>query len=83
MQRWEYVTTYISGALDFPDNVGRDETLDWASKSISQQINAIAVQGWELIDLRWLTDIELLVTFKRPVDASDSAGAELDEDATT
>lgn len=73
MQRWEYLTLYISGALDFPDAVGRDETLNWASKAISQQLNDVAARGWEVIDLRWLSDIDLMVTFKRPADARHSA----------
>ncbi len=82
MQQWEYLTTYISGALEFPEEVGRDVTLDWASKSISQQINAIAMQGWELIDLRWVTDIELMVTFKRAVpDNTDDTNDGEDEPA--
>lgn len=78
--QWEYLTTYISGALDFPDTVEREVTLDWASKSISQQLNAIAAQGWEVIDLRWLSDIDLMVTFKRAVDDSSAPGADSNEE---
>ena len=76
MQQWEYLTTYLSGALDFPDSVARDEALNWAGKSLSQQLNAIAASGWEVIDLRWLSDIELMVTFKRPFasDGSEESG---------
>lgn len=73
-QHWEYLTRYISGALGFPDTVGRDETLNWASKSISQQLNDVAARGWEVIDLRWLSDIDLMVTFKRPADAPSQRG---------
>ncbi len=65
MPQWEYLTTYISGTLDFPDTVERDERLHWSGKSISQQINAFAEEGWEMIDQHWLSEIELMVTFKR------------------
>ena len=67
MQQWEYLTVFLSGALDFPDTVDRSETLTWAGKSITQQLNERAQQGWEITDLRWLSDIELMVTFKRHV----------------
>ncbi len=63
---WEYLTVYLSGELDFPEAVAREVTLSWASKSITQQLNERAARGWEIIDLRWLSDIELMVTFKRP-----------------
>jgi hypothetical protein len=63
---WEYLTTYISGALDFPDTVDRAEVLAWAGKSLTQQLNEHAEAGWEIIDLRWLSDMELMVTFRRP-----------------
>ena len=65
MPQWEYLTLYISGALDFPDPVERAELLRWAGKAISQQLNAYAEQGWEVINLRWLSDVEVMVTFKR------------------
>jgi len=67
MQQWEYLTIFLSGALDFPDPVDRVETLSWAGKSITQQLNEHARQGWEIIDLRWLSDIELMVTFRRSI----------------
>jgi len=66
MGRWEYLMVYLSGELDFPDAVERDERLAWAGKSLTQQLNERAAQGWEIIDLRWLAEIELLVTFRRP-----------------
>lgn len=66
-QHWEYLTVYLSGELDFPAEVQRQETLAWAGKSITQQLNEYAVFGWELIDQRWLSDLELMVTFKRVV----------------
>ena len=62
---WEYLTLYLSGELDFPETVAREVMLSWAGKAITQQLNERAVQGWEIIDLRWLSDIELMVTFKR------------------
>lgn len=65
MPQWEYLTTYISGELDFPDTVARSEVMIWAGKSISQQLNEHAAHGWEIMDLRWLSDTELMVTFKR------------------
>ena len=65
VRRWEYLTVYLSGELDFPADVGRHETLSWASKSITQQLNEYAAVGWELIDLRWLSDLEMMVTFRR------------------
>ena len=64
---WEYLTLYLSGELDFPETVAREVQLTWAGKAISQQLNEYAAQGWELIDLRWLSDVELMVTFKRLV----------------
>jgi hypothetical protein len=63
---WEYLTLYLSGELDFPDTVKRAEALAWAGKSLTQQLNEHAARGWEIIDLRWLSDVELMVTFKRP-----------------
>jgi hypothetical protein len=45
MQQWEYLTIFLSGALDFPDPVDRVETLSWAGKSITQQLNEHARQG--------------------------------------
>ena len=67
MQQWEYLTVFLSGALDFPDAVDRSETLVWAGKSITQQMNEHAQQGWEIIDLRWLSDTDLMVVFKRRI----------------
>jgi hypothetical protein len=66
IRTWEYLTLYLSGELDFPETVAREVALTWAGKSISQQLNERAAEGWEIIDLRWLSDIELMVTFKRP-----------------
>jgi hypothetical protein len=62
---WEYLTLYLSGELDFPETVEREVKLGWAGKAITQQLNERAAQGWEIIDLRWLSDVELMVTFKR------------------
>ncbi len=62
---WEYLTLYLSGELDFPETVAREVMLSWAGKAITQQLNERAAQGWEIIDLRWLSDVELMVTFKR------------------
>jgi hypothetical protein len=67
MQQWEYLTVFLSGALDFPDPVDRSETLIWAGKAITQQLNEHAQQGWEIIDLRWLSDTDLMVVFKRKI----------------
>lgn len=67
MQQWEYLIVYIADDLDFPHEVDRHEALSWAGKSITQQINAHAAHGWEVFDLHWLSDTELMVTFKRPV----------------
>ena len=67
MARWEYLTVYLSGELDFPDTVERGERLAWAGKSLTQQLNERAAQGWEIIDLRWLAEIDLMVTFRRPL----------------
>ena len=39
MQTWEYLTTYLSGALDFPNTVDHAERLSWAGKAITQQMN--------------------------------------------
>ncbi|MGQ9848738.1 MAG: hypothetical protein ACUVSU_01675 [Aggregatilineaceae bacterium] len=64
--RWEYLTVYLSGALDFPEAVGRTEQLIWAGKALTQQLNEHAAQGWEIIDLRWLSELEMMVTFRRP-----------------
>ena len=74
MQRWEYLTVYISGELDFPNSVDRAVTLEWAGKSISQQINAYAAQGWAVLDLHWLTETELMLTLQRP--AAPDAGSD-------
>ncbi len=63
---WEYLTAYLSGVLEFPELVNRQEALIWAGKAITQQLNEYAVQGWEVIDLVWLSDKEVMVTFKRP-----------------
>ena len=65
LQQWEYLTVYLSGELDFPDVVDHQEVMSWAGKSITQQINEHAALGWELIDLRWLSDLDMMVTFKR------------------
>jgi hypothetical protein len=62
---WEYLTLYLSGELDFPATVEREVMLSWAGKAITQQLNERAAQGWEIIDLRWLSDVELMVTFRR------------------
>jgi hypothetical protein len=67
MQQWEYLTVYLSDDLDFPSAVDRGEVLSWASKSITQRLNAHAALGWEIFDLHWLSETELMVTFKRPV----------------
>jgi len=66
MPAWDYKTAYVSGALDFPETVDRSEQLSWASKALTQQINEYAAQGWEVLDLHWLSDVELMITFKRP-----------------
>ena len=66
MQHWEYLTVYLADDLDFPNEVDRHEALSWASKSITQQINDLAALGWEVFDLHWLSDTELMATFKRP-----------------
>jgi hypothetical protein len=65
---WEYLTVYISGVLEFPESVNRQEALIWAGKAITQQLNEYAAQGWEVIDLVWLSDKEVMVTFKRPAE---------------
>jgi hypothetical protein len=52
--------------LDFPDTVSREDELGWASKALTQQINEYAAQGWEMVNINWLTDKEIMVTFKRP-----------------
>ena len=67
MQQWEYLTVYLADDLDFPNEVDRGEALSWAGKSITQQINVRAAHGWEVFDLHWLSDTELMVTFKRRV----------------
>ena len=64
-QGWDYLTVYLSGALDFPDRVEREVVLGWAGKALTQQLNEHAARGWEIIDLRWLSDVEIMVTFKR------------------
>jgi len=53
LPRWKYLTVYLSGTLDFPETVERYELLTWASKSITQQINELATQGWEILDMHW------------------------------
>lgn len=63
---WEYLTVYLSGILEFPETVSQQETLNWAGKAITQQLNDHALMGWELIDMRWISDLEVMVTFKRP-----------------
>jgi hypothetical protein len=68
---WQYLTAYISGQLDFPEAVSRTEMLAWASKSITQQLNEYAVQGWELIDLEWISEREVMATFQRMAADSD------------
>ena len=73
MPAWDYKTAYLSGALDFPETVDRSEQLSWASKALTQQINEHAALGWEVLDLHWLSDVELMVTFKRPI-ASQQTG---------
>jgi hypothetical protein len=45
MARWEYLTTYLSGELDFPDTVDRAEVLGWAGKALTLQLNEHAEQG--------------------------------------
>lgn len=67
MARWGYLTVYLSGELDFPDTVERGERLAWAGKSLTQQFNERAALGWEIMDLHWLAELELLVTFRRPL----------------
>ena len=63
---WQYLTAYISGYLEFPEVVSRGEMLAWASKSITQQLNDYAAQGWELFDLEWISEREVMATFQRP-----------------
>lgn len=63
--QWEYLTVFLSGTLDFPEKVSRDERLAWAGVSITQQLNERAAQGWEMIDINWLSDTEVMCTFKR------------------
>lgn len=67
VQRWEYLTVYLSGALDFPEAVSRAEVFGWAGKSLTQQLNEQAELGWELMDITWLSELEMMATFKRPV----------------
>jgi len=67
---WEYLTVYLSGILDFPDTVSQQEIFTWAGKAITQQLNDLAALGWEIIDMRWLSDKEVMVTFKRPAEES-------------
>lgn len=77
-QRWEYLTEFISGTLDFPEAVGRTESLSWAGVSITQQLNERAANGWELVDIHWLSEMEAMATFQRPAGdqtTSDQAGA--------
>ncbi|NDJ78809.1 MAG: hypothetical protein GYB65_21370 [Chloroflexi bacterium] len=66
MQRWDYLTVYMSGALDFPDSVDRVESLSWAGKSLSHQLNEYAALGWTVRDVHWISDIEIMVIFQRP-----------------
>lgn len=77
MQTIEYLTAYLSGALDFPNEVDRVEEFGWVSKSITQQLNDHAALGWEILDLHWLSDRELMVIFQRPID--DETGATGDD----
>jgi hypothetical protein len=65
MPLWKYLTVYISGALDFPETVSRPETLIWAGKAITQQLNDYAALGWEVFEMVWISDKEAMVTFKR------------------
>ena len=65
----QYQTVYISGALDFPESVDRGEALGWAGKSISQQLNEQAVNGWRVLDMNWLSEVDVMVTFQRPASA--------------
>jgi len=80
MPCWEYLTVYLSGELNFPEIVDRAVTREWAGKSISQQINAYAAQGWAVLDLHWLAETELMVTLQRPA-GSQPGGASAREDA--
>ncbi len=66
MPQWTYLTVYISGVLDFPETVQRPDTLTWAGKAITQQLNEYAAQGWEVLSMIWISEREAMVTFKRP-----------------
>jgi hypothetical protein len=66
--QWSYLTVYISGMLDFPETVSRVDALAWAGKAITQQLNEYAAQGWEVIEMVWISEKEAMVTFKRPAD---------------
>jgi hypothetical protein len=70
VQAWEYLTVYLSGILEFPDTVSSQEMFTWAGKALTQQLNDHASLGWEIIDMRWLSDKEVMVTFKRPAGES-------------
>jgi hypothetical protein len=76
MQEFEFLTQFLSGALDFPDSVDRIEALEWAGKALTQQINEYATQGWDVIDMHWLSEKEVMITFRRAVwqDAVDDNG---------
>jgi len=78
---WEYRVEYLSGALEFPDTVDQGETLAWAGKALSQQLNDYAVLGWEVMDVRWVSDLEMMVIFKRPQspDAEDGSSEHGDD----
>ncbi len=62
---WRYLTVYLSGVLDFPDTVERAESLKWAGRALSQQLNEYARQGWDVVSIHWLSDVELMVIFRR------------------
>ncbi|NLX08806.1 MAG: hypothetical protein GXY36_04055 [Chloroflexi bacterium] len=83
MPLWEYQTVYLSGSLDFPDKVERAEALSWAGKSLSQQINTFASQGWEVFDMMWISDREVMVTFKRLAAEPDQTRKSEDGDPLT
>jgi len=61
----EYLTVYISGYLEFPETVSRQEEMTWAGKALTQQLNEYAALGWEIVNILWISDREMMVTFKR------------------
>lgn len=71
MQRWEYLTIFISGLLEFPEAVSEANALEWAGKSITQQLNEYASKNWQVIDMEWISPKEVMVTFQRPVQDED------------